>query len=187
MAVGVGVVGEAGKHDVRMQKKFGAQRSELGNKGEQLTSAQLDAVIRSRPQAAVFHRIKLPKRRGVDVDHVIVAGTTVVVIDSKLWKGGTYWRVGPYVFRGLSYYKPASKTSLGFEVAELKKLLPRKARLRAFVAAWGGKKRIFCRAPGGHPIVPGGLVANRVVAMLPEASPDPEILSAMLRLAGSKR
>jgi hypothetical protein len=65
----------------------------MGAAGERRTAKLLDAYATG---ALVLHDLKIPLK-GVyaNVDHAVVSGTRILLIDSKVWAAGTYW-----TFRG---------------------------------------------------------------------------------------
>lgn len=68
--------------------------AKIGAKGEQKTEMLLNGFGK---KAAVLHdlRIPLPGFKA-NIDHVIVSGKSVLLIDSKMWKPGFYWSVLGY-------------------------------------------------------------------------------------------
>lgn len=58
---------------------------EAGIKGEEKVAAAIDSIIQTIPNAYLFNSVKLPGRTG-DIDHIIVVGNNVILIDSKNWK-----------------------------------------------------------------------------------------------------
>ncbi|QOT19546.1 nuclease-related domain-containing protein [Paenarthrobacter sp. YJN-5] len=68
--------------------------AKIGAKGEQKTEALLNGFAK---KAAVLHdlRIPLPGFKS-NIDHAIVSGKSVLLIDSKMWKPGFYWSLLGY-------------------------------------------------------------------------------------------
>ena len=76
--------------------------AEIGRRGELLTAAVLDRL--ARPDGpTVLHDLLLPAASGVrvNVDHVVVSGRRVVLVDSKCWQPGRYWTALGRTRRGL--------------------------------------------------------------------------------------
>lgn len=61
----------------------------MGAAGERRTARLLDAYA---PRALVLHDVGIPIR-GIkaNVDHAVVCGNRVLLVDSKVWEPGTYW------------------------------------------------------------------------------------------------
>ncbi|MGT2463609.1 nuclease-related domain-containing protein [Sinomonas atrocyanea] len=73
--------------------RFGAAQVEAGAVGEEATALLLDLVL-SIPGTAVFHGLQFPHDDAADVDHAVARGNVVFLIDSKLYRWGTYeWHV----------------------------------------------------------------------------------------------
>ena len=72
----------AGLHSGR----FLPEDAVLGQRGEQLTAHLLTALTSRFPDARVFHGMYWPAQRSeADVDHAILVGDRLAVIDSKCW------------------------------------------------------------------------------------------------------
>lgn len=68
--------------------------AKIGAKGEQKTEMLLNGFSK---KAAVLHdlRIPLPGFKA-NIDHAVVSGKSVLLIDSKMWKPGFYWSLLGY-------------------------------------------------------------------------------------------
>lgn len=81
--------------------------AKAGQVGEQLTAKLLDAQAASGG-FTVLHDLRIPHSKA-NVDHVVVAGRRVWVLDSKLWKAGFYITIAGRTYR---------RTRDGFDRAE---------------------------------------------------------------------
>lgn len=63
----------------------------LGIEGERKVGDLLEAFASAHKNVYVFHSVKLPDHEG-DVDHVMVQGSQVLLIDSKNWAKGYNYR-----------------------------------------------------------------------------------------------
>jgi len=66
-----------------------------GARGEERTAALLDALARKPGGPTVLHDLEIRQGRAVyNIDHVVVSGKNVYLIDAKVWKPGRYltWR-----------------------------------------------------------------------------------------------
>lgn len=80
--------------------RFG-HRADTGRAGEELTAALLADGLADVPAARTFHGLRWPGTRHADIDHVVLVGTRLAVIDSKNWRPGDYWWDG----RAMSLYR----------------------------------------------------------------------------------
>lgn len=79
-----------------------------GVKGEYATAKVLNALAARPNGPSVFHDLHIPGAGG-NIDHAVVSGSTVWLLDSKHWKPGIYWRAGSKVFRGTKRFKVANR------------------------------------------------------------------------------
>jgi hypothetical protein len=95
------IYGTPGKSlDGRFQAKAGALVA--GRAGELATAAVLRRFEAARPEVAVLHSLRVPAQKmHADIDHVVVAGRRVWLLDSKCWAPGFYWSIGALSMRGL--------------------------------------------------------------------------------------
>jgi hypothetical protein len=82
--------------------------AEIGRLGERRTAAVLDAACDRPGGATVLHDLTIPGS-SANIDHVVVSGRTVWIIDTKVWAPGFYWRLGGRAYRGLKRFEPAEK------------------------------------------------------------------------------
>jgi len=68
---------------------FDAGNLKAGVRGEQNT-AELLKLVSEIPGTNVFHGLRFPGSANADVDHAVVNGTTVFLIDSKQYRPGVY-------------------------------------------------------------------------------------------------
>lgn len=74
---------------------FGQEAAEAGARGEEATAAMLDLLL-DIPGTMVFHGLQFPGNSDADVDHAVSHGNVVFLLDSKLYRWGTYeWMPGP--------------------------------------------------------------------------------------------
>ena len=69
--------------------KFGQDAVDAGVKGEENTAALLDLLLKI-PGTTVYHGLRFPDSKNADVDHAVAHGSTVFLIDSKLYRWGEY-------------------------------------------------------------------------------------------------
>lgn len=68
---------------------FSAANTEKGRKGEILT-AQLISTFQEIPGVRTVHSIDFPGFKDADIDHVLLCGRHMVLVDAKNWAGGHY-------------------------------------------------------------------------------------------------
>lgn len=87
--------------------------ADIGAHGERLTADLLNDFARAEQGPTVLHDLRVPSERyTANIDHVMVVGSTVHIIDAKVWKPGFYWTVGSLTFRGWRRFKPAEKKTM---------------------------------------------------------------------------
>ena len=71
-------------------QRFGANAAP-GIEGERRTARLIEAsVLPGLPAARLINGLRWPGTRAADIDHVVLAGNRIAVIDSKLWTDGKY-------------------------------------------------------------------------------------------------
>lgn len=67
------------------------QRQYAGAQGEHATAQLLRQLAGTDPHTHVFHSVNLgDKRLTADIDHVIIRGDRILILDSKWWAPGRY-------------------------------------------------------------------------------------------------
>lgn len=69
-----------------------ADARQAGIAGEQRVAAELELLAAFYPNMYIFHSVKLPGRTG-DIDHVVIQGDRMMLIDSKNWRGDSAYHV----------------------------------------------------------------------------------------------
>lgn len=80
--------GTAGGKTDSMTKFNGSNADTLGV-GEKMTASLLEEVARI-PGTRVFHNLVFPGSDTGGVDHAIINGNKIILVDSKIWPGGHY-------------------------------------------------------------------------------------------------
>jgi hypothetical protein len=98
---------------IALKRPADTSHATAGIKGEQATAAVLDAHVDAHPGVAVLHDLHIPKPGMLaNIDHAVVTGSTVFLMDSKWWKPGRYWRLGSRAYRGFERFTPAETQTL---------------------------------------------------------------------------
>ena len=84
-----------------------------GVDGEIRTAAVLNSFADKPGGPAVLHDLRIPAH-GIkaNIDHAVVSGNRVLLIDSKVWAPGFMWRGPGGTWRGLRRFAPADKQTL---------------------------------------------------------------------------
>ena len=70
--------------------KFGYKQVMTGITGEKLSEELMRSLL-VIPGTRIYHGVKFPDSKWADVDHIIVNGNKIVIVDTKHWKAGDYW------------------------------------------------------------------------------------------------
>lgn len=95
-----------------------ADVARIGRVGELRTAALLNDIATRPGGPSVLHDLTIPGSRA-NIDHVVVSGRRITLLDTKVWKPGTYWRVFGMTFRGGERFKHADKDTMAMAVAKL--------------------------------------------------------------------
>lgn len=113
---------------------FGTPESRrAGAIGEQMTAAILNGFA---DRAAIFHDLQVPGQQ-INIDHAVLAGRRLLLIDSKLWQAGRYWSVGETHFRGLHRRDtPSQAVTMAYDA--YRRVLPHHPMPTPLVVLWSG-------------------------------------------------
>lgn len=86
--------GIAGNNISGSASSFGITSALAGQKGEMIVGGELEKICRKYPQVRVIHGLRFnPLARNgsrADIDHLVIIGNLVFLIDAKLWQRGYY-------------------------------------------------------------------------------------------------
>ena len=170
--------------------------AEIGRRGELLTAALLDRLARPAGPT-VLHDLLLPTAAGVrvNVDHVVVSGRRVLLVDSKCWQPGRYWTALGRTRRGLTRVSHADKRGGVAAVRDLERHL-RGCRARVvgpLYVVWPSAKATADRLsvrwyrPAAGRAMTGRQFARKAARLVGDAPADPRIVWALLPLVVSLR
>lgn len=84
------------------------------------------AKLMGNPAATVMHDLYVPDAgRKANIDHLVIAGNVIWIIDSKVWKPGFYWTFGGKTRRGFERFTPAEKRTMEMARDRTQKYLAR--------------------------------------------------------------
>lgn len=176
-----------------------ASVAKVGADGERRTAVILDALALRPGGPSVLHDLNIPNPKySANVDHVIVSGSTVTIIDTKVWASNFYWTLAGKTYRGLKRFASAGKGGVISYPAE-KRTLPMaktayarylgipESNIRLGLIIWpaGAKPMnlIFFRGAGSPAAVDGTkLTPARAGRMFGSRPADPHLLVALARL-----
>jgi|GEM_PF-1884179 len=118
------VVGTAGASLQRGAKTWAANDDvvRVGRTGELLTAVRLGDLAARPGGPSVVHDLSMPGTNA-NIDHAVVSGRTVTIIDSKTWEPGTYFALFGRVFRGGRRAKHADKAAVAWQRARAAKVV----------------------------------------------------------------
>lgn len=168
--------------------------AKVGRNGEIATGALLNKFAAMDGGVSVMHDLKVPSAKyKANIDHVVVSGRTVYVIDAKVWKPAFYWTLGEKTRRGFERFEPAEKQTMVvisnalrayFDQYGIKVNLP-----TPLLFVWPSSKRgslntRFLSVPGADTIAGPKVekVAERLFSGRRAKPADPQVIAALAPL-----
>lgn len=79
--------------------RFG-DKAKIGAEGERRTAQLITAsILPAIPSARLINGLRWPGSEHADLDHAVIAGNRIALIDSKMWADGVYWWDNKQLFR----------------------------------------------------------------------------------------
>ena len=97
-------------------------RAAQGQLGERACAELLGQAFADDPDVYVLHDLRIPGYQA-NVDHVVVRGFQILLIDAKQWKPGLYWTMGGTTRRGRETVPHADKQTLAAAARKLRERL----------------------------------------------------------------
>lgn len=156
------IYGTAGGH-IGSANQFG-QTADVGAAGEKILGEYLNKLAAKRPDMYVFHGLCFtPNKRGADVDHAVVIGQTVLLIDAKLWKSASYkFNSARQVTRNGKLFS-GSDVRMDDALRKWTKYLSGQASVMAFICPVGGRPKIGYQHDYGRAMLASMSDLRRVV------------------------
>jgi hypothetical protein len=158
--------------------------AKIGAKGEQKTEVLLNGFAK---KAAVLHDLRIPiPGFKANIDHAVVSGKSVLLIDSKMWKPGFYWSLlgyrrgwekTPHIGKSQAYVSQAMATYLQGTGARV--LTP---RLVVWSSRDGQPLSTWMLTVPGAEVVNGLRIVPAVKSFVREGKADPAIVSKLREL-----
>lgn len=101
--------------------RFG-DRATMGAEGEKRTAHLItESVLGGLPAARLINGLRWPGAEHADIDHAVIAGNRIALIDSKMWADGDYWWDNKRLFKN---GKELEAFKLGAAVASMRAAYP---------------------------------------------------------------
>lgn len=172
-----------------------------GQKGEVATAEMLNALADREGGPTVLHDLRIPlKGIKANIDHAVVSGKNVLLIDSKVWKPGFYWTVGGKSRRGFERVPHTEKKTMEMASQGISGLLASsgvnanivtpvvavwpssdKAKLSLWALKFPGARVIRADQLAGRAGV-GAVLSSKPWKKWAEDTADPAIVNALLPL-----
>lgn len=164
----------------------------IGKSGEIRTAAVLDVLARRPGGPTVMHDLKIPiPGISANIDHLVISGRTLYLIDAKVWKPGFYWTTGGTTRRGLARFAPADKKTMPMASAALARYLVPRTRGGVTVATpllvvWPSSERstthLWAMSSPGANVIGSAKFTARAHRMVGTKPADPDLVQALLPL-----
>jgi hypothetical protein len=172
-----------------------ADVARIGRGGELRTAALLNDIAKRPGGPTVLHDLTIPGSRA-NIDHVVVSGRRITLLDTKVWKPGTYWRVFGMTFRGAERFKHADKDTMAMAVAKLHAYLSQRGAAGTIATpltvVWpsrpnGGVRMLTYGGPHGRRRLIPGDALPRSARRLGDHPADPNVVAALVPLVAGAR
>lgn len=158
-----------------------------GTAGEVKTGDALERGLGKR--VVILHDVSIPITGfKANIDHLVVSGSTVTIIDAKSWAGGFYWTRGGVTRRGFERFEPAEKQTMVLAAQSIGRYLERKGlnpqMATPVVAVWStsGRASLWAaRFPGAN-LINGERLQAKASKICGRDEADPNIVDALVRL-----
>lgn len=150
--------------------------AKIGQDGEHKTAQILNQHAQQYPGVVVVHDILTPgldPKYATNIDHLIISGHRVLVLDTKVWQPGWYWTLLGHTRRGFTRVPHVDKKTMLMNRNGILSHLQYTARLpiqprnvHTLVAAWPSKPNRSIHAGLAH--MPGARIipATRLASWL---------------------
>jgi hypothetical protein len=162
-----------------------ADVAEQGRRGELATGAILDTIAADTPGPTVLHDVMLHAK--ANIDHILISGTDVYLIDAKVYAPGLLWTLGGRTRRGTSEFPYPDKETMERARASVEKTLRASAAeewtVHALLTIWPsrGRVRALHFRPRGCDFVIGKSAITRRLTQSAAAPADLTVEQAILR------
>jgi len=175
--------------DLSSGDRFG-EKAVIGQMGELQTAKVLDAYCDVNGPT-VLHDLVLPMRNiTANIDHIVIAGREVHIIDTKSWKPGRIWTFRGTTRRGWEKFPPGDKRTLQMANESISAIL-RQAGVhfkmqQPLMVIWPSnqskKLSTMWYSPIGATSVTGQKLARNIKRAIPHRRADPAIVKELINL-----
>ncbi len=161
----------------------------IGQRGEQKTAVVLDRVASLPGGPTVLHDLMIPGYRA-NIDHVVVSGNVITLLDSKVWRPGFYWTFGGITRRGLTRFAPADRKTMALAAKQVGSYLSERGisygLATPLVVVWpstSGKSSSFgLMHNSGATVVPATVFQRKTKSLIGRKPANPHIVNALVTL-----
>lgn len=191
------VVGEAG-YGLRGESSWAvnAEVAAVGARGEAMTAGALNELAARPGGPTVLHDLAIPiPGFTANVDHALVYGSRVLLIDTKLWRPGLYWTLGGRTRRGREPFPPADKQTMALAATRMTAYLTARSAGHALidtplVLIWPSRtspplRLWLLRVPGARAVPASRGLRSLARCRRFRQSADPAIVAALTPLVAS--
>jgi hypothetical protein len=163
--------------------------AKIGAKGEERTQQLLNGF---GLKAAVLHDLRVPiPGFKANIDHVVVSGKRVLIIDTKVWKPGFYWTLFGKNRRGMERVAHTEKDQAYIQQALITYLRGTGAKVGApYLAVWSSQKNavpsIWLLTVPGAGLIHGDRLLGFVKRFIGRAPADQVITQKLMELCVKK-
>ena len=183
------IIGTAGGSVGTMSGSFGG-RAAIGKIGEVRTAEVLARLCRG-DGPTVLHDLRLPMgKMQANIDHVVVSGERVTILDSKAWQPGRIWTFAGVTRRGWSRFPSGDKRTLDMAQTAISAVLRGKQvkhrMATPLMVVWPSNDtramKLGLFKPVGAEAITGRRLITNAKKLLGDKPADPAIVAALLPL-----
>ncbi|RZQ63800.1 J domain-containing protein [Amycolatopsis suaedae] len=132
--------------------EFGRVGTDADQRGEQLTAGMLSRYLTRLPGIRVFHSLAWPDSVFADIDHAVLAGRRLVLIESKVWPPGHYALDGGVLWRNGNRFR-GGESRLADGIRAYQEMLP-DVEIRGAVLVYPNRLGEVTAEPVGDQLAP---------------------------------
>lgn len=165
----------------------GSAVAKVGAAGEVRTATEMDRHLPAG--VVVLNDLSIPITGfKANIDHIVVSGKQVTIVDSKAWAGGFYWTRGSKTYRGLSRFEPAEKQTMVMASRSISAYLSKNGlepdMATPVVVVWPTSSRLSlwaARFPGAD-LLRGDRLRRACKSTFGDEPADPGVVQALIKL-----
>lgn len=185
------VIGKPGAGLLDASWASSAGAAQKGHDGELRTAVLLDSEAVTVQGPTVIHDVCIPLPNvKANIDHLIISGNTVTIIDSKVWKPGRYWTLFGVTRRGMEKFQHADKSTMVMARDALEKLAQENNISIEFseplLVIWSSRKypkmSVRLLKPKGASPLTGAAFTKKLSRLFGSQQADPALVNLLLPL-----